>query len=408
MGKTRPPERSKLAKKQKKQTADAKRKAAQAPSQLLAQAAIHLQQSDVESALQLATSALQQLKKTLKTEQDVFNCLPALSLLGEINVELGDIDAARDYFGQAAQIDEDGDLPEQAGGGADKFLWLAQLSEEGGKDSVMWFEKGAAVLRRQITAAIEEGMDQDTQALLLEEKKSKLSNALCAIAEVYMTDLSWDDKTAEEVCDRVVKEALEISPNNPEILQTVASVRISQLKVDEAKAYLQKSLDLWMDLPEDSPQVPDFPVRISLARLLMEAEMEEQALEVVERLIQEDDHSVEAWYLGGWCLHLLAEKQKPAANGASNGKAAVNTTEQQELQKRARRWLLRCLKIFETLEYEDEKLQEHAEELIASLNEVLGEPDENELDVDSGAEDEWEGIDTSDEESGSGDEEMEG
>jgi hypothetical protein len=116
----------------------------------------------------------------------------------------------------------------------------------------------------------------------------------------------------------------------------------------------------------------------------MEAEMEEDAVEVLERLVQEDDHSVEAWYLGGWCLHLLSEKQD-----AANEKTKI------ALKHASRDWLQNCLKLYTMLEYEDERLKEHAEELVAGLNDTLGPATED------GGE-QWE--DTEEE---SGDEEME-
>jgi tetratricopeptide (TPR) repeat protein len=394
MGKTRPPERHRLDKRNKKLIADKKRKdkPTQTPEQLLTHAALLLQQSEPENALPIAAAALSQLKSRLEFDEDIIACLPALNLLGEINVELGDIEAAREHFSQAAQIDEDGEIPEDQGGGSEKFLWLAQLSEEGGMDSVWWFEKGAGVLRSDVKALEDDISDQDKQ-VILEEKRKKLAGALCAIAEVYMTDLSWDDEKAEEQCNIVMEEALAVAPDSPETLQTVASVRISQLKLEEARQYLTKSLALWKDLAPEDLQIPDFPTRISLARLLMEAEMEDEAIEVLERLIQEDDNSVEAWYLGGWCLNLLAEKQKKAANGHAND----DSNNLIDLMKRSRRWLLQCLSLCQTLEYEDERLQEHAAEIVASLNKVLGEPDEAE--TQSAAEDDWDDEDDEDDES---------
>jgi tetratricopeptide (TPR) repeat protein len=389
MGKTRPPERSKLDRRKKKLLADKKRKSRpeHTPAELLTQASILLQQSDLDSALEVATTALRQLKASIVADEDVINCLPALNLLGEINVELGELDAAREYFGQAAQIDEDGDIPEEKGGGPDKFLWLAQLSEEGGLDSVKWYRRAADVLREQIQSLDDEASESDNEAQI-EEKQGKLANALCAVAEVYMTDLSWNDE-AEEVCNRLMKEALSISPNNPETLQTAASVRISQLKKDDARQYLTKSLNLWKNLPANSPQIPEFAVRISLARLLMEAEMEDDAMEVIEKLIQEDDHSVEAWYLGGWCLYLISEKQNTALNGSSK----MEAEESKEIPIRSRKWLLQCLKLYDLLDYEDEPLQEHANELVESLNKVLGPPNEAEDQAEEEEGEDWESAD---------------
>jgi tetratricopeptide (TPR) repeat protein len=398
MGKTRPPERSKLDKRKKKLLADQKRKnrPTHTPAELLAQASLLLQQSEREQALEIATVALRQLKDSIVSDEDVITCLPALSLLGEINVELGEIDSAREYFSQAAQIDQDGDIDEDKGGGSEKFLWLAQLSEDGGSDSVHWYRKAADVLRNQIQSMTDDGDKQ-----LIEEKKRKLSNTLCAVVEVYMTDLSWEED-AEAICDKLTSEALRIAPNNVETLQTIASVRISQSKLEEARQYLSKSLKLWEHLPVDSPDVPDFPVRISLVRLLMESDMEDEAMEVIERLIKEDDSSVETWYLGGWCLHLLGEKQIKATNGHGD----KDSNDRLEILKRSRRWLLKCLKLYKVQDYEDDRLQEHATELVNSLNKVLGPLDEAEDEAEVGGEDgAWESADSDEEEES--DEDME-
>jgi tetratricopeptide (TPR) repeat protein len=388
MGKTRPPERSKLEKRKKKLVSEKKRKnAPPTPKELLAQAVVYLQQSDLEEALELANSALKQLKDSIVADEDVVDCLLALNLLGEINVELGELETAREYFKQAVEIDEDGDIPEEQGGGSDKFLWLAQLSEEGGKDSINWYEKAVEILRTRLDDLIDDASAKN-HAAEIEMKKDKLSNTLCAMTEVYMTDLSWEDD-AEKLCDEYTEEALSVTPNNAETLQTVASVRISQSKPDEARKFLRRSLDIWKDLPPENIQVPEYPVRISLARLLLEVNLYDEAFSVVERLVLEDDHSVEAWYLGGWCLHLQSENA--TANGVNGSKQQHDTVQ----LKRARGWLLQCLKLYTALEYEDEKLHEHAEELVETLNEILGPPTEEDL-AEAGADGEWESADEDD------------
>ena len=275
----------------------------ESPSILLAQATTTLQQGYIAGAVKPAKRALSLLDA--QSEE----ALPALNLLGEIHIELGEIDAAREYFLQAAEIDEDGTISEDLGGGAEKFLWLAQLSEEGGQDSVNWFEKGAVSLRVQIQQLLDrKNLGKDGEALL-EEKMRKLTGALCAVVEVYMTDLSWEED-AEQKCEALVTEATMVAPGFPEPWQTLANVRISQERMDDARAALKRSLDLWRDLPPESSVVPDFPTRVSLARLLMEADMDVDAIEVLERLVGEDDTSVEVWYLGGWGLYIMGEKQK--------------------------------------------------------------------------------------------------
>jgi tRNA (guanine10-N2)-methyltransferase len=155
---------------------------AQDPSTLLDQATILLQTGRADEALVVAQQALDLSPENTPAQ------LPAINLLGEINVELGDIDTARTYFLQAVQLDQNGSIPDSQGGGAEKFLWLAQLSEEGGKDSVLWFEMGVTSLRQAIQEL--EGKTSPEEIADLEQKKIKISNALCAVAETYMTDLS--------------------------------------------------------------------------------------------------------------------------------------------------------------------------------------------------------------------------
>ncbi|KAF2266946.1 TPR-like protein [Lojkania enalia] len=374
MAKTRPQDRSRRSKKGVKNGESKRTKAS--PDTLLVQAAALLQTSQPEEALSLARRALGLLQPT---SEPALAALPALNLLGEINVELGDPDTAREVFLAAVKLDEEG-----INDGAEKFLWLAQLCEEGGAESVKWFEKGVNVLKREI-GELEGKLKKPEITEALDEKKFKLANALCGIVEVFMTDLSWE-QDAEARCEAAVTEALLVAPNNPESLQTLASIRISQLRVDDAKAALSRSMSLWKELDPDDPKVPDFSTRISLSRLLMEAEMEDDAIEVLERLVEENDGSVEAWYLGGWCLHLLGEKQK----------TAEQTEAAKSLLKASRYWLENSLKLYTMLEYEDERLREHAEEIVKRLNDSLGpstgEEEEQLEDTDGGEDEEMKGT----------------
>lgn len=364
MAKTKPQHRK------KKSSNGPSNKPKASAEELLTQATILLQTSQPEDALIAAKRALNLLQPDTKPTAAA---LPALNLIGEINIELGESDTAREAFQAAIQLD-----PEGVHDGAEKFLWLAQLNEEGGEESVRWFNKGIDVLKREI-GELEGKLIKKTEVEdLLEEKRQKVANSLCGIAEVYMTDLSWA-ADAEARCDAAVTEALLFAPHNPEPFQTLASVRISQLRTDEARSALTQSMDLWKDLDPDDPKVPDYSTRISLSRLLMEAEMEDEAIEVLERLVGENDGSVEAWYLGGWCLHLLAAKQK------AKGEEKKATS----LLRASRDWLENCLKLYTMIEYEDERLKEHAEEILKELHGMIGPAVE-------GEDEEWEDADDDD------------
>ncbi|TGO33834.1 hypothetical protein BHYA_0225g00170 [Botrytis hyacinthi] len=337
------------------------------PMDLILKATNRLQEGDIEGAVPFAKKALELV------DVQAIEALPVLNLLGEIHVELGDVDSARQYFMQAAGIDEDGEVSEEVGGGAEKFLWLAQLSEEGGEDSVGWYEKGAISLKAQIGALLEKAeknkLDEAGLATL-EEKRRKLAVALCGVVEVYMTDLSWEED-AEQKCEALVTEATMVAPNYPEPWQTLANVRISQTRMEDAQAALKRSLDLWKDLPPESDVVPDFPTKVSLARLLMEADMDTEAIEVLERLVGEDDTSVEVWYLGGWGLYIMGEKQKNGENKQQESNGDGESWRVSWIS--SQQWLNHCLRLFEQQDYEDERLGAHAKELISILNAELGE-----------------------------------
>ena len=178
------------------------------------------------------------------------------------------------------------------------------------------------------------------------------------------------------MCENLITRALLVSePPQALTLQTLASIRLSQSRLEDAQSALERSIEQWRTLPPGHPTVPEFPTRISLARLLMEAEMEETALEIVERLVGEDDQSVEAWYLGGWCLWLMGSKQEDTED----------TEDNKALFLSSREWLRNCLKLYDLLQYEDDRLRDHADELVQGLDEELGDAEIEDGDPD----DDW-------------------
>ncbi|KAF1738872.1 putative assembly chaperone of rpl4 [Beauveria bassiana] len=343
---------------------------------------------NIEEAISLADKAL-----ATTGEGGDFE-LRAVNLLALLHIEDGEVEEARSFFQRAANIDKNGEMDEKVGGGPEKFLFLAELSEEGGQDTVEWFDRGATALRKQIQNLDSISNKTPEQQAAYDDKQKKLGGVLCAVAEVYMTDLSWEED-AEQRCEALITEAMMIAPGSSETWQTVANVRISQERNDEARTALKRSLELWQDLAPEDPAVPDFSTRIALARLLLETEMMEDALVVLERLVTDDDESIEAWYLGGWALYLAGEKLRDA-KGSTNGDGP--SEDLKTAWKSSRRWLAQCLKLFEAQEYEDERLGEHAVELVLSINEEIGEPEEGEDEWDVASDDEDDEEEDDDEE----------
>jgi len=355
----------------------------QSAEELYSQALSSIEQLDYSSALNHVEQLLQTLDPSILpyiTETDIKNittppsnllilsALPAINLLGEIHIALGSPLLAQKSFLFATTLDPDGTVSELQGGGAEKFLWLAQLSEVGGWESVRWFEKGVKVLKNQINTLQQtaSGTEEDVlKDLMVEDKKAKVADALCSVAEIFMTDLSWEDD-AENRCEKLVMEALVYVPDSVAALQTLASVRLSQMRVEDAQSALRRSMELWTDLDPDEDDVPDFATRVSLSRLLMEAELEDEAMVVLERLALEDDTSVEACYLGGWCLHLLAGKDGDKVNGGDGEKEDMDTLHA------SRKWLLNTIRLYDLQQYEDTNLRQHTDELLQNLEKILG------------------------------------
>ncbi|KAF1820902.1 uncharacterized protein K489DRAFT_260064 [Dissoconium aciculare CBS 342.82] len=358
-----------------------------------------VEQSQPADALNTAKQLWTNVQNRPKAEQ-----LPALNLLGEISIELGAVDSARSWFEKAVQLDPNGDIAAAQMSGAEKFLWLAQLSEEGGQESVSWYERGVNALQNEI-AAIENGQvtgfDAEQLLQLRAEKKRKLANTLCAVIEVYMTDLSWEDD-AEARCESLITQAVAVEDEtSAEVLQVLASIRLSQTRKEDAQAALRRSLQVWQDLEPEDPAVPDFATKISLSRLLMEAELNTDAWKVLNRLIQEDDQSVEAWYLGGWCQYLVAEDYENGIGikSAAGTDAPTLTVEEQSQRlaqaafKGSRRWLQSAQKLFKIQDYEDDRLLAHVQELLVKLDEKLGPAEgKGNGDGEEESEDDWEGI----------------
>ncbi len=54
---------------------------------------------------------------------------------------------------------------------------------------------------------------------------------------------------AEQNCESLLALAIQADPSNVEVLQSLASVRMSQQRQDDARKYVEQAWSLWKDLP---------------------------------------------------------------------------------------------------------------------------------------------------------------
>ena len=165
-------------------------------------------------------------------------------------------------------------------------------------------------------------------------------------------DLSFEPN-AEKTCEDLLSLALQTDPGNPEALQALASVRMSQQRPDDAKECLEKAWSAWKDLESgksflghglnvllayglpDDPRLPPIPTRLALVKLFLELSLYTPALLVLHDVMASDDQEVEAWYLEGWCFFLMSEQ-------AQEHGGKLDELTWQELAKDARDCLETC------------------------------------------------------------------
>lgn len=106
-------------------------------------------------------------------------------------------------------------------------------------------------------------------------------------------------------------QALSQDPDNPDVYQTFASVRISQCNIPQATTLLCTGMDLWFKEPQDNSPLlplPDWPAynsRLGLARLLLEVEQYDRALMAIQSCMVENDEDADVWYLFGFCYYTM-------------------------------------------------------------------------------------------------------
>lgn len=162
---------TKLSPEAQKAKVKAKR-AAESINELCSRARTALENGELDTAHELATKACSVLKA------DSPNVHP-IELLGEIKIELGEIEQARECFLEAVRRRETVSEQSIEAGEEGKFLWLGQLSSE--EEAVKWYTRGAETLLRLVDT-----ITDDEKRKPIHEK---ISDVYCSLIELYLTDL---------------------------------------------------------------------------------------------------------------------------------------------------------------------------------------------------------------------------
>eukprot|EP00873_Tetraselmis_striata_P029873 jgi/Tetstr1/450137/TSEL_037179.t1 len=213
--------------------------------------------------------------------------------------------------------------------GHEKYLYLGQLLA--GQEAVNAVAKGVEILEHQLHQMAGDADEWDT-----EEIAEELSRALCSQAELLLNGSQEVDAVGLEV-ESLLARASDIDGSNPEPWQVLCSLRVEQGRPDEALAMLRKSIGLWFtarahdsdtadgdgeqageevpeggsadedsDMDEDGEDdnTPSYEFRIETVKLLLELdETTDQALEIIVRLLSENDSVPDTWHLYAMCLH---------------------------------------------------------------------------------------------------------
>uniref|UniRef100_A0A3P9IFF1 Si:dkey-12j5.1 n=1 Tax=Oryzias latipes TaxID=8090 RepID=A0A3P9IFF1_ORYLA len=298
------------------------------------------------------------------------NNLQALDMQGHICSELGDTQKAKGVFLRAVELSPDE--------GHSKYMYLGQIHT--GLEAVGYYTKGIQVLLSTLEKR-ETAQAEAAAAATVEDKEppseKDVSVAYCSIAEIYLTDLCMEEGAADK-CRESIEMALKYQHDNPEALQLMASYLFSTERNQEGKEYLLKSVGTWLPAQKQSTSsssteedvqtdIPPYESRITTAKLLMECEEYEMAVDVLEGLLEEDEEVVQVWYLSGWVCYLQWEKAKEQQETEGREVTEEEREEWKALQEAARSYLTNAKKLYSKLRCDDKPMLEHTEQLLAEL-----------------------------------------
>ncbi|KAH0833334.1 hypothetical protein J3R83DRAFT_12402 [Lanmaoa asiatica] len=320
----------------------------------------------------------------------------AREMLAVVLLEIGDVDDAKDIFLTLVPPHPEAPSPPPPSA----YLYLAQLTDDDPHAALAHYQSAIDLLQTQLKGkSISTGNPSEEDD---SEIKGNIVRAYLGMIEIWMDpDI---DPAASSTCDSLLSNALQIDPQNLEALQTLASVRLSQEKADEALLALRTFPPSPAATTTTDPRshvlslLSALPVqtRIARAKLLLECGAYPDALSLLEGVLAADDANIEGWYLMGWTWWLLAERKNGGDVSATVGLGEDGRElEWQDMARDARDCLETCQTLHTSQGHPDAPLLEHVKELIGTLDALGIEPSPAE--GEDGNEEEWEEVSDDDE-----------
>ncbi|CAL8068049.1 unnamed protein product [Calicophoron daubneyi] len=315
--------------------------------ELLKQATDFENQFEPDKALRSYNLVIRKLGKSTTESQQTLSketqdtadsqLIKALQSSGYILVELGRNQEAKKRFMRVLSL-----TPSPA---YETYMYLGQLTE--GKESLEFYQKGLEAIRKTPLETVQIASTISSPAQSPPSLSRAESNAFCAIAELYMTDLC-DLPEAQSKCKEAFDGATQTDPTNPQAWLTAANFYTVIADAAAARDSINRCLDLWwtkleaalidpeeekqsevgetekltLEKMETSPsgeesgaktgkneddeldleEITGIPTTglISLARMMAELEMNEVSMKcatILEALLEEDEDNPEVHYL---------------------------------------------------------------------------------------------------------------
>ncbi|KAG8985581.1 hypothetical protein FRB94_003645 [Tulasnella sp. JGI-2019a] len=302
----------------------------------------------------IAQSEYPLAQQTLLNGLKIFPVHAEMSLLlGVVEMELGNFAAARQVLNTLIPPSTSAPSPPSL----DAYFYLGQLHEDP-RAALGLYQSGVELVVKTLKGKGPALAGPDVSE---DHLKKKAVKALTAMVSIWMTDLCFEPE-AEQQCETLLSHAQELDPDNPEVLRTLASVRISQQRNDEARVLVERSWVGWKDLEPGDINAPSTDDRLALAKLFLELEVYASSLAVIQSVLADNDQEAEAWYLQGLGYWEIS-------NAVAAGKAVVGVKEMtwREIMQVARNCLGTCKELLEGQNHLDDELRQQTADLILEM-----------------------------------------